>query len=341
MGGEKVVIGEGAAAVVLKRYADAVRDGDRVYAVIESVEGKGDLGSVGAALREAVEEAYGDEVEGSVQREIGHAGAASGIAAVIRAAVCLSEERVPTEGEVRYWVRDRVEGARRVRVSARGVDGNCVQVEMREKSGIGSEKSEVRSRSSELMEGIFRVEAETPGELVTRLEELERMVRAARSVGEAARRWHGVHGGAKFSVVAAIVGKGKREVVKGIGRLKKAIGAGAAIDEGGAFYSLMPLARMGSVAFVFPGAGNEFAGMGRELAAQFPTILRRQDLENERLGSQVAAGVFWTEGAAQNISHRDAIFGQVALGTVVYDLMALFGVVPAAAIGYSLGETTA
>src|SRR4029079_2900095 len=36
----------------------------------------------------------------------------------------------------------------------------------------------------------------------------------------------------------------------------------------------------GRIAFVFPGSGNQFADMGRELALQWPEILRRQDAEN-------------------------------------------------------------
>ena len=39
------------------------------------------------------------------------------------------------------------------------------------------------------------------------------------------------------------------------------------------FYSPRPLGRNGQVAFVFPGSGNDFAGMGRDLAAAFPQLI--------------------------------------------------------------------
>ncbi len=81
--------------------------------------------------------------------------------------------------------------------------------------------------------------------------------------------------------------------------------------------------------------------MAQELAAQFPSILQHQDTENEHLLSQFAMGQFWNPNGTKNLSHRDAIFAQVSLGTFTHDLLAGFGVAPDAAIGYSLGESTA
>jgi len=99
----------------------------------------------------------------------------------------------------------------------------------------------------------------------------------------------------------------------------------------------------GRIAFVFPGSGNQFADMGRELALQWPEILRRQDGENARLASQVLADKFWNGPlTAETLAdHRALICGQVSFGTMVADLAAHFGIRPDAAIGYSLGESTA
>ena len=99
----------------------------------------------------------------------------------------------------------------------------------------------------------------------------------------------------------------------------------------------------GRIAFVFPGSGNQFAGMGRELALQWPEILRRQDEDNTRLASQMHVDKFWNGPlTADTLSdHRALICGQVCFGTMVADLAAHFGIRPDAAIGYSLGESTA
>ena len=94
------------------------------------------------------------------------------------------------------------------------------------------------------------------------------------------------------------------------------------------------LAASGRIAFVYPGSGNDYVGMGRELAVQWPEVLRRQDCENERLGSQFAA-------VGPSADARQKIFAQVALTGLTTDLVRMFGVHPDAAIGYSLGESAA
>ncbi len=89
---------------------------------------------------------------------------------------------------------------------------------------------------------------------------------------------------------------------------------------------------------LFSGVGGAFAGMGRELAAAFPGILARLDSQSERLRSQFGGKSFGRRG--REMSHRDAIFGQVWLGAMMGDVLGACGVKPEAVIGYSLGETT-
>ena len=105
------------------------------------------------------------------------------------------------------------------------------------------------------------------------------------------------------------------------------------------FYSPKPLGPTWQIAFVYPGSGNDFHGMGRKLAVQWPDVLRRQDAENERLCSQYVPQRFWNDEATDLGTTRERIFGQVALGTLVTDLVCGFGIRTHAAIGYSLGES--
>ena len=340
----EMVIGEGAGAVVLKRYADAVRDGDRVYAVIEDG---------GAMIREAVE-------MGSAAEAVGHAGAASGIASVIKAALALHHETMPggAEGKARYWLHDRVEGPRRVVVCESSVDGNEVRVVM---SGV--EGAAVGAAVSG-DEQIFVVRGGTGGELVERLGALEKMI-GGDSIDGIAGRWHEEGREHQGSLYLAIVVETAEALREGIVQGRRAVTENRGVASERVFYSPIPVQVQQrrdvpsnglvvsaehaqgpfpehgtlSVAFVYPGAGKHFAGMGRELGVRFPQVLHRQERESERLASQFADGRLWDETAA-GLSVRDSIFAQVSLGAFVTDVLGVFGVKPGAVIGYSLGEST-
>ena len=80
---------DGGAAVVLKRLADADRDGDRVYAVIRTT-GVGRTSSIATPA----------------------CGAASGLLEFVDACRALDEERTTMNGRPAYWIRDRGDGPR-------------------------------------------------------------------------------------------------------------------------------------------------------------------------------------------------------------------------------------
>ena len=99
-----------------------------------------------------------------------------------------------------------------------------------------------------------------------------------------------------------------------------------------------PLGGRGKLAFVFPGSGNHYTGMGRELAAEWPEIARRQDAETLYLPQQLLPDRFWNASSNKDLGddERAFIIAQVALGTVVSDLVRSFGVEPGRVLGYIL-----
>src|SRR5262249_23618479 len=88
---------------------------------------------------------------------------------------------------------------------------------------------------------------------------------------------------------------------------------------------------------------NAFLGMGRELLTVFPEVLLQQDRENQRLREQYRPDLIWFGNSTAELleDHKAMIFGQVALGTAICDLLNLFQIRPSASIGYSLGESAA
>lgn len=93
-------------------------------------------------------------------------------------------------------------------------------------------------------------------------------------------------------------------------------------------------------AFVYPGAGSCYASLGRQLYAAFPDVLEAHHLETGNMADQVAVEQLWHNFSA-NIDSASSMGAQCAYGSVVTDILVALGIKPDAAIGYSLGESTA
>jgi PfaB family protein len=402
--------GEGAGAVVLKRLADAERDGDRIYAVIRGIgTASGDIISGGdTAYRSALESAYRDAgvaphtvgfVEtgadgtpetdsdeaavlsswfdlnnsaprscavGSVKGDIGHSGAASGLASLLRGCLALYHEIIPgcrglekplaMQSEIsplhfprssRYWLRNRADGPRRAGVSVRGIDGSCshVVLEGYESSGGGR-----RAPLGVAAESLFALSAESTDKLLAELGSLEATLRTSpagelRTLATACYERYATGAGKPFALAMVARNRDELAALITMGR-STLMNNGAVPDTSPAlrdrfFYTSRPLGSEGRIAFVFPGSGNHYPGMGMELFGRWPEILRLQDRENLLLRNQFQPELFWNDAPSSliNHDHRAVIFGQVATGCAVSDLIQSFGVHPTAVIGYSLGES--
>lgn len=106
------------------------------------------------------------------------------------------------------------------------------------------------------------------------------------------------------------------------------------------FFSPNPVGPKGKLAVVFPGSGNHFPGMGRDLSAAFPDVLRQQQTENHELRGQFSPDKFWADAIPEDTTAKQFLFGQVTLGTLTADVLARLGVRFDAMIGLSLGEST-
>ncbi len=337
--------GDGAVALVLKRLDDARRDGDRVLAVIDEIDARG-----GGGLGEDTPLTRENEPCESATRVVGDTGAARGLVDVARAVLSLDGQILPGgAAPAQHWLRDRVDGPRRAVISDTGVDGSAVTVVLE-----GDEQTPPRALPlGPPRHGLFVVEAASREDLRGALDALDSLARATsgmNSVHAAARAWWRDHPSTGEGVAVALVARDTADLVDRIEEARQIV-AGSRMplrgDGARVFFSADPLARHGGVAFVFPGSGCHFHGMGRGLATAFPAVIAKRDRTNERLRSQLAADHFW--GAAEpDAAHgpgpalddlRPHITGQVALGTLVSDVVRHFGVQPTASIGYSLGET--
>ena len=354
----ETVRGDGAVVLILKRLVDAERDGNRILAVVKGI-GVSSGGCIdrprsaevihSARQRTTLDAGLDDSAWENIVPfnslgDFGQCGAATGLAAVLAAVLCLDRQMLPAE---RYWIRDRVDGPRRAEVCQSGFDGNCVEVILEEYAPtVRAERPERRAPLSHLREALFAVTGESRAELLDGLSRLRRVAQefAHRTPNAAARAWFHISPPAATDTLAiALVTQDNDEFVRLLDTAGEVVSGKIEIPvslRDRLFFNLDPLGGPERLAFVFPGSGNDFPGMGRDLAARWPEILRRQDAENQRLRSQYVADKIWT-GSSAPLTPRERIFGQVTLATLVTDLLRLFGVKPDAAIGHSLGESSA
>ncbi len=315
---------------------------------------------------------------GSVKANVGHSGASAALASVVKTALCLYHEIIPpfhaSPPEPRtpnleplfhlpaypqYWFRDRKEGPRRACVSSITIDGNCSHAIL---EGIDSAE---RISSSVIRErkrpagfnalGLFIIEGNNKNELMEGIDNVQLSIVNSQSVELAARNHYlqqGLNRSKKYAV--SIVANDFSQLEKRISEAKHAILSDMPkkiTGTDGIAYSPNPIGRSGEIAFVFPGSGNHYLGMGRGIGIHWPEILRQMDAETLQLKTQIIPECYmpwrnswepgWESEAYKKLISDPLymIFGQVVHGGVVTNLVRHFGVNPSAVIGYSLGES--
>ena len=419
---EGTLPGEGAAAIILKNLDRAIKDNDRIYAVIDGI---GKACASGHNSRPPLKEAYSlsleralnnasvspfsisyfeahgsgnpseDTIEiealnqlfknssakcavGSVKPNIGNAGSASGLASLIKACLCLYHEIIPplvnfTEPAIaiennlhfpvspQFWYRNRIDGPRIACISSMTNDGNCMHVVI--KSHEYTEPDDVSEiisveRKNPLGQrnfGLFIIDGNTKNELMDGIDSLSGKIINKKDINECAFNWlqHTKPDSSKKFALSIAAGD--------ILHLQQWINDAKYIVEtethkkmngpGGIYYSPNPLGQKHKTAFVFPGSGNHYLGMGRGTGVYFPDILRKMDASTEKLKTQLVPECFvpwrssWEKGWENDAGHKIAasplnmIFGQVAYSGIIAKLLINFGIKPSAVIGYSLGES--
>ncbi|MGD9383122.1 MAG: beta-ketoacyl synthase N-terminal-like domain-containing protein, partial [Desulfobacterales bacterium] len=337
---------------------------------------------------------------GSVKPNIGHAGAAAGLASLVKTSLCLYQEIIPPLNNFvkpghqswktgvfhmpafpQYWLRDRKDGPRRACTGAMTTDGNCMHiilesVEYKSVERIPEKVTRERKRPLGAMgPGLFVVEGDSKNTLIEGLEALHIHIKnsssrpnpAALSSGKGlatdpeiervARSWYlknRLDKDKKFAI--SIVADSIFELEKYIRDAQRAIESDTPKrmnGPGGIRYSPDPLGMTGDIAFVFPGSGNHYVGMGRGVGVLWPEILREMDAETQQLKRQLIPDCYvpwrtswepgWEKAAHDTIISNPLhmIFGQVVHGGVMANLIRRFGITAHAAIGYSLGESAA
>ena len=322
---------------------------------------------------------------GSLKAIVGHSGAAAGLAGVVKTALCLYHEMIPPlpgfsepadnrwhggpfhfPAFAQYWVRNRCEGPRRAVAAAMTTTGGCMHVLLEGVESVpaatGDQKAHpgLQHPAGELPYGLFCVSAGDRDGLAAGLERLERHLRqqaAGATIASLARSWYRAAAPESAAALGVAIIAGSRERLQyWIGEAHGAVREAAAVrcnGPEGVFFTPAPLGPGGPVAFVYPGSGNHFLGMGRAIGVRWPEVLRQMDAATGQLQSQMlpdailprrsAWGPGWEKAALAQLAAEplQPIFGQVMHGGLMTTLVRQFMPAPEAAIGYSLGESAA
>lgn len=390
--GDGPTVGEGAIAFVVKRLSEAQRDGDRIYAVVRGHGSASGDDAYARALESAWTEAQiaperaslvaahgsGDPAEDRVEAEalhrffpagekrcavssaravIGDTGAAAGLASVAQAALALFHEVLPPlpgftapragvdwdagpfhlPRDPQPWLRDRADGARVAGVSSIGLDGTCHHLVLEGAEHAADAFRAERSRPlGERAASLFVVQGRDEAELQRNVAALRSRAEGDGALEPLAARWWREHGVREGLPTRAFVAADRAE-------LRRALDRPAA-----------PAQRIaGEIAFVFPGSGNHWVGMGRALGLAFPEAVRTLDATTAQLRTQAMPEFYapwrtaWRDGweaeSARRLAGEPArmMLGQVHHGVAASAVLRSLGVRPHAAIGYSLGESAA
>ncbi len=304
---------------------------------------------------------------GSAVGSLGFPGAASGLLAVTRAVVALSGKVIPAltgcrtplptsehlyfPREPHFWWNDREAGPRRALAVGEGRGGDAFSLKLREAAkNFSVEPGDLAPPRWKLLEAqLFLVHKGQEG----RLSEL---AAEGHELPELARQWWQVQRHSKDAqgdTRGALVCRSVEELRKGLEILKERFRTGGQPLDGpaGVFFRAQPVS--GRVAWVFPGSGNHYLGMGRQLSLLFPEVAEEICSEAELSYQHYTPWLHypchtdrsegWEQRALARIDNDPLapIFGQVTFGILAGRILQRFLSKPQAAIGYSLGETSA
>ncbi|MCP4756460.1 MAG: PfaB family protein [Proteobacteria bacterium] len=408
------LVGEGAGAVVLRQHETAKKERNKCYALIDSISlqrgnsvevmestcrkalkaagvkasdiGYLEVSGAGGKTEteiEALVETYGSSSSeptcaiGSVTANIGHTFAASGMASLIKTALCLYRRYIPAvpqwstpklpelwennpfyvATESKTWFLTKNTPKRIAAINGGGFDGTSAHL-------VLSEDTAPMKRSSSFLKKVpfylFPLVADDRAALTGGLESLRRRIEETDDLSMVASRQYAdtlENSEAKYAL--AILGDTREKILQEIEAASSGILSaferdGEWLSPQGSYFTAKPLGKEGKLAYVYPGAFNSYVGMGRDIFQLYPELYdliatyssRPQHLLRDRLvyprslNAQSARELneHQTRLEENAIATFETGINAAILNTAV--MRGVFSLQPDAAFGYSMGEVS-
>ncbi|WP_455753787.1 type I polyketide synthase, partial [Streptomyces koyangensis] len=347
---------------------DALASAQLSAADVDVVEAHGTGTTLGDPIEaQALLATYGQErpradqplLLGSIKANIGHSQAAAGVAGVIKMVEAMRHGRVPKTlhvdaptpqvdwdaGNVRLLTEatpwPEADRPRRAAVSSFGVSGTNAHVILEEapaEDAAAVRERQVEAPASVLSAGVpaWVVSGRTAVALAGQAGRLREYVAGRPELPVRDVAWSLATGRSVFEHRAVVLGGERAELLAGLASVAKGQPAAGVVTG-----EVAP-GVAGGTAFVFPGQGSQWVGMGRELAESSPVFAARL----AECARALAPYVEWEldDVLAGRYGFEAADVVQPALWAVMVSLAAVWqaaGVEPDAVVGHSQGEIAA
>ena len=314
---------------------------------------------------------------GSVKSMIGHTMPAAGIASIIKTALALYHKTLPPtlhcdepnpalglektpfyiNSTTRPWIHGVADAPRRAGVNAFGFGGVNGHVVLEEYQA--DEKAPEHSHLLHWESEVFILQGQSRSGLIEQTERVQGYLGRAGSVllKDLAYTLNGQHheqGRYRLAIVASSVEDLVGKVARAIKRLSDA-NCRQIKDNRGIYFFEQPLARDGTLAFIFPGEGAQYPNMLLDICLHFPEVRACFDLADRAFighprgflpSDYIFPRVTFPEAERDQESRRlwqveGAVEGMVIGNWAMLTLLTHLGLQPDAIVGHSTGDYSA
>jgi len=373
------LVGEGAGAIVLKAKSSIVDE--KVYGHIDQIgkakknnsAGYVELAATGINDQDKQEleqlikyKPSATQALGSVKANIGNTYAASGIASIIKSALCVYHKFIPGipnwqepknanlfdktkyyfPGASRPWI---LQGKQKERIAlVNGIDN--VQLQLSEAVNVSLEKEESNFLHHNAPH-LIAISGNDLIEIQAKLNQLSEELSREKTILNISHEYYHEFLATPKPVRLALLAKNKSGLKKEIqffqSHLSKSRSSKKLIKTPkGSCFTPAPLSEQGKLAFVYPGSSTAYQGMGQELFQLFPQLHPHFDAMVDNLDEYICSDYLYPKLKSQSeraLNIYDNAIAMMSVGvffsvSFTHILRNYFKLNPDIAFGYSMGE---